>query len=1026
MSAAGENAIKRIDEDSRHQISSGTVIDSLATAVKELLENSLDAEATAVEIRLTDHGTECIEVSDNGHGIAEEDFGALALKSHTSKITEFDDLTTVESFGFRGEAISALAALGDLSVQTKTKDMSGAYVLKFNRKGELIERKPATRNVGTTVTVRHLFATLPVRRDQFVQNTKKELLRLTRTLNSYGVIGSARLSCVDFVSGKTINLLRLNGRTDMLCNIREIFPAATANNLVPLRTSVPNQEILDEYGIHDMKTIESYDLQGWISSAKQGASRSSSDQQFLYFNRRPCEHPKIVKLINQVYREYNTKEYPFFAINIQLERKKIDINIVPNKNQVMVEDEKVLLAVLKASLRQTFQDLLANIPLKTLPANMQAKPNALSQASNPTSPALLDKTFGTKKFFESLRFGTKPTDTGVKRVKNPLHSPLGSNSKAKRPKENSIVEQAPSVGSRITDYLTKFPVITLDPPFAESSFGSQIQDTVSVIDEAEVTRKKLGFGREIQETESVIGTQRVTSQPIFSQFSTPAPADAKNSGKQKSFGEFHPLGFDSVKTPRAESPTGFGCFRFPALGNSRSGNAALPLRTTTGSSEEVVVDGSGIRLTIKHPKIPDGFTTALDEMRKREIEGVPPEIDAVEAQLKEDLEALEAEVTQEVLADTTSVDLSTNINSSLNEDADISRVTTEIKTGAVMETIDEDLQNNYQRSEIVSVTRNKVFEPSVNSSAVINCNDLAVTSDCVLDSSSLVRKRVSSKKPASPGKAVDHETDRDKPIGTIPGKRSAVPIPSSHLSLERIQASRIKAGGDRSRSIQNAEAGHFRAGIVPTQNETAEGELQRNIKKSDFQRMEIIGQFNDGFIIVRLDLDVFIIDQHASDERYNYEKLQQNYTVDSQRMVCSLPLDLNPTEEAILLENRHVFQQSGFDFIVNPDATTKRVSLCAVPISHNMTFGKEDVMEMLHLLEDAQGINVRPTRLLQLLASKACRKSVMIGKPLNSFEMKTIVSHMADLKEPWRCAHGRPTMRHLFNIDDLENLGKNM
>ena len=107
----GTSSIKAIDKRSVHQICSGQVILSLATAVKELVENSIDAGATNVEIRLREFGMDSIEVHDNGSGIEEKDFDAIGLKHCTSKLTDFSDLTMIDTFGFRGEALSSLCAL---------------------------------------------------------------------------------------------------------------------------------------------------------------------------------------------------------------------------------------------------------------------------------------------------------------------------------------------------------------------------------------------------------------------------------------------------------------------------------------------------------------------------------------------------------------------------------------------------------------------------------------------------------------------------------------------------------------------------------------------------------------------------------------------------------------------------------------------------------------------------------------------------------------------------------------------------
>ncbi|XP_045483911.1 putative postmeiotic segregation increased 2-like protein 1 isoform X3 [Pieris rapae] len=116
--------IKPINKDTVHKICSGQVVVSLAIAVKELLENSLDAGATNVDIRLKNYGIDLIEVSDNGTGVTEDNMAALTLKYHTSKLNDYSDLLGVTSFGFRGEALSSLCSLANLTIITRHQTSS--------------------------------------------------------------------------------------------------------------------------------------------------------------------------------------------------------------------------------------------------------------------------------------------------------------------------------------------------------------------------------------------------------------------------------------------------------------------------------------------------------------------------------------------------------------------------------------------------------------------------------------------------------------------------------------------------------------------------------------------------------------------------------------------------------------------------------------------------------------------------------------------------------------------------------------
>uniref|UniRef100_A0A2K5DWE0 PMS1 homolog 2, mismatch repair system component n=1 Tax=Aotus nancymaae TaxID=37293 RepID=A0A2K5DWE0_AOTNA len=187
--------------------------------------------------------------------------------------------------------------------------------------------------------------------------------------------------------------------------------------------------------------------------------------------------------------------------------------------------------------------------------------------------------------------------------------------------------------------------------------------------------------------------------------------------------------------------------------------------------------------------------------------------------------------------------------------------------------------------------------------------------------------------------------------------------------------------------------------------------------KSMFAEMEIIGQFNLGFIITKLNEDIFIVDQHATDEKYNFEMLQQHTVLQGQRLIAPQTLNLTAVNETILIENLEIFRKNGFDFIIDESApVTQRAKLISLPTSKNWTFGPQDIDELIFMLSDSPGVMCRPSRVKQMFASRACRKSVMIGTALNPSEMKKLITHMGEMDHPWNCPHGRPTMRHIANL----------
>ncbi|OSX56998.1 hypothetical protein POSPLADRAFT_1077263, partial [Postia placenta MAD-698-R-SB12] len=228
------------------------------------------------------------------------------------------------------------------------------------------------------------------------------------------------------------------------------------------------------------------------------------------------------------------------------------------------------------------------------------------------------------------------------------------------------------------------------------------------------------------------------------------------------------------------------------------------------------------------------------------------------------------------------------------------------------------------------------------------------------------------------------------------------------------------------------------AGIANAEDDAKAAEaLSLVIDKTDFASMEIVGQFNLGFIIARRHTsptaladahgngrghmdDLFIVDQHAADEKYNFETLQQTTEIISQKLIRPQPLELTAADEILATENLDVLKRNGFEIDIDDDATFgdgHRLKLCAQPISENTVFDVKDLEELLHLLQDRPtGQMVRCSKARAMFAMRACRKSVMIGMALDRRQMTSVVRHMGMIDQPWNCPHGRPTMRHLSDI----------
>ncbi|OWK11206.1 PMS2 [Cervus elaphus hippelaphus] len=697
-------AIKPIDRKSVHQICSGQVVLGLSTAVKELVENSVDAGATSIDLRLKDYGVELIEVSDNGCGVEEENFEGLTLKHHTSKIQEFADLTQVETFGFRGEALSSLCALSFLYEVWKLKFSLGA--------------------------------------------------KITMDLDFFQL-----------------------------------------QSLIPFVQLPPSDSICEEYGLSCSQALHNlFCISGFISHCAHGVGRSSTDRQFFFINRRPCDPAKVSRLVNEVYHMYNRHQYPFVVLNISVDSECVDINVTPDKRQILLQEEKLLLAVLKTSLIGMFESDVNKLqvsqqPLLDVEGHLIKRPSAEMENPEPEKrddPAPL-RTHGEEKRAVtisrlreafSLRHSTENKSRGPKAT-DPRRVSLRQKSSAQVPRASG----PPCSQKHISE------------PGEEGRTSAQGPHDL--------------MGRVEMEEDSGHGSASASSEEASS---TPETSGHPSTDRAASSPEGR---FSQENVESREKLPETDC---------RFSGTKCHLDQESGSTSRV---------------LPQPTKLSSPNAKRFKKEGIP-----------------------------------------LNPDVLPESVKTQSASASEVD---------------VAVTINKKIVPL----------DFSMSS---------LAKRIK--------QSCQQEQQRD--------------------------------------SQQNYRK--FRAKICPGENQAAEDELRKEIRPQT--------------------------------------------------------LNLTAVNEAILIENLEIFRKNGFDFVIDEHApVTERAKLISLPTSKNWTFGPQDIDELLFMLSDSPGVMCRPSRVRQMFASRACRKSVMIGTPLNTSEMKKLITHMGEMDHPWNCPQGRPTMRHIANLD---------
>ncbi|CAO3589809.1 unnamed protein product [Absidia cylindrospora] len=337
MTAPG---IQPIDKEFVHRICSGQVVLDLSSAMKELVENSIDAKATTVEIIFKENGLEGLEVIDNGIGVDPSNYSSLALKHYTSKITQFKDLEKVSTFGFRGEALSSLCSLAKLVVVTATKDQAPKGVrLEYDHQGHLISQTPVARSMGTTIQLQDLFHSLPVRQREFKRNIKRDYGKALSVIQAYGIIstGIRIVASNQPAKGSKMRVLSTNGNDSVRENLANVFGAKVTTQILPFEVNLESSD--EDQGNSDSSHGT---VTGFISKPEFGMGRQKSDRQYFYINGRPCLLPKMTKAFNEVYRNFISNQYPFVVANFKILPDSYDVNVSPDKRTIFLHNEKQL------------------------------------------------------------------------------------------------------------------------------------------------------------------------------------------------------------------------------------------------------------------------------------------------------------------------------------------------------------------------------------------------------------------------------------------------------------------------------------------------------------------------------------------------------------------------------------------------------------------------------------------------------------------------------------------------------------
>lgn len=309
--------IKILPENLVNQIAAGEVIERPASAVKELIENSLDSGATEICVELKDGGKTFIKVSDNGCGILKEDLEIAVLRHATSKISTEADLWKIGTMGFRGEALSSIAGVSKFTIKSRKEGQESGYLLEIEGGEKRILRETGM-SVGTAVEVFDLFFNTPVRQ-KYLKSEATELSHITSVLNSIA-LAHPEVAFKLLHNGNVVS--DLPKVTDLLSRVSDIFGKNTAEMMLPVF-----------YG------GSSFQIDGYI--AKPVLSRSSSQHQYFFVNGRAITDHLLANRVKAAYHSMLMEhKKPIFVINIKIDPALIDVNVHPRKLEIRFEDQQ--------------------------------------------------------------------------------------------------------------------------------------------------------------------------------------------------------------------------------------------------------------------------------------------------------------------------------------------------------------------------------------------------------------------------------------------------------------------------------------------------------------------------------------------------------------------------------------------------------------------------------------------------------------------------------------------------------------
>ncbi|GMM36681.1 mismatch repair ATPase [Saccharomycopsis crataegensis] len=409
--------IKALDQSVVNKIAAGEIIIAPANALKEMLENSIDAGSTNIQVVAKDGGIKVLQISDNGSGVMKDDLPILCQRFTTSKLSTFEDLGSLNTYGFRGEALASISHIAHLSILTKTKDSPCAWACHYSqgklvpaKAGESPGPKPIAGKNGTQITVENLFYNFSSRLKS-LKSSNEEFIKILEVVQKYA-IHTANVGFSVKKLGESHNSLTIRESQNIKERIRAVYSSSVANNIIPIESQ-------------DMAEIGLKEVNGQISNLNYNANKKKA-QVVFFINNRLVDCDPLKKSLLNIYSAYLPKgAKPFVYLSLSINPAQLDVNIHPTKKEVrFLHEEEIIDFVC-----QIVQSALSNVDdsrtfravrLLTRSENRDYIENQeLSRPAAPPPPKKRQKISLNQSLSQSFAFGAsapKPHESKLVRV----------------------------------------------------------------------------------------------------------------------------------------------------------------------------------------------------------------------------------------------------------------------------------------------------------------------------------------------------------------------------------------------------------------------------------------------------------------------------------------------------------------------------------------------------------------------------------------------------------------------------------